>query len=159
MSRLRAGSLYAGDGVVIQQVTNSRALLATLTRVTFSFQPAACPSAGCNGNGCSSLLRYPRSSFGSGNITLCVKTGFAVYLVCLSHSASFPLQRLVTRHTKPRTKPRTNCSSVGHNRQSSCKCKPIRPNTSDMTQLNVDMCHFWSRLSLLPALLVLCGYH
>ena len=86
MSRLRAGSLYAGDGVVIQ-VTNSRALLATLTRVTFSFQPAACPSSGCTG--CSTLLRYARSSFGSGNITLCVQDAFDLIFLCVSHTASF----------------------------------------------------------------------
>jgi len=43
-----AGTLYSGDGVVIQQ-------------------SSACPATGCTG--CTTILRYPRSTFGSGNIT------------------------------------------------------------------------------------------
>ncbi len=50
-SRRITGTLFAGDGVVIQQSSRLQG-----------------PSCGS----CSALLRYPRSSFGAGNLLLCV---------------------------------------------------------------------------------------
>jgi hypothetical protein len=53
MTPLSAGTLYAGDGVVIQQPEDIQSDV---------------------DHGCVATLRYPRSSFpSSGNVTLCVR--------------------------------------------------------------------------------------
>jgi hypothetical protein len=58
-----AGTLYAGDGIVIQQSDLSQ--------------------------GCNAVLRYPRSSFASENMTLCVPSCIAIAFLSASHSFVF----------------------------------------------------------------------
>ena len=66
-----AGTLYAGDGIVIQQSDSSQ--------------------------GCNALLRYPRSSFASRNMTLCVCCSCVLFCCC----CCFPLIRLLVCGPEP----------------------------------------------------------
>ena len=66
-----AGTLYAGDGIVIRQSDSLQ--------------------------GCNALLRYPRSSFASGNMTLCVCCSRVMYCRC----CRFPLILLLVYGLEP----------------------------------------------------------